>query len=343
VSELRVEWSLLTAGLLLIGAGPARAGEPIPQTPNRESSLTVPTSSPEPGAHLPSDEHGEAEHEAGEHREQPSDLFLSDFFSTGWRERFEERPSEGRAPRFKLFKSRQGFLERIAIGSYTYTNGVDAGNFNEHEVAAGLEWAFNRRVELDIEPFYTWQRPGREEGRHADGLRWAFGTLFQLIDTADRAYNFQIHAITPNRHLDAEQTELAFAVAGFEDLTETLGLHRVGLYHDIEYVTLLGPRGAGDERRAANEIRYDVSLAKTLVEGNVAWLADFTVFVEAFGETELDGSRSGRTAFSFTPGFRFNPTGREEKAWWVQVGIEFPVTGPPPFNERVFVAIIHDF
>jgi hypothetical protein len=338
-----VESGLLAAGLLLIAAGMATAGDPIPEAPKRESALIALTTSSEPAAHLPSDGHGEAGHEAGEHHEQPSDLFPCDFFRTGWVEPFEERPREGRAPRFKLFKSRQGFLERIAVGGYTYTNGVDAGNFNEHELAAGLEWAFNRRFAFEIEPFYTWQRPSSDQGRHADGLRWNFGTLFQLIDTADRAYNFQLHAITPNRHLDAEQTELSFALAGFEDLTKTLGLHRVGLYHDIDYVTLIGPRGAGEERRAANAVRYDVSLAKTLVEGNVALVADFTVFLEAFGQTELDGAHSGRTEFSFTPGFRFNPTGREEKAWWVQAGVEFPVTGPRPFNERVFLEVIHDF
>ncbi|HMF12632.1 MAG TPA: hypothetical protein VKE94_10010 [Gemmataceae bacterium] len=338
--ELRI---LVIVGLLLLGAGTAPADEPKPGTPKGETSATAPAVSAESAAHPAGEGHGEAEHEHGGHHEQPSDLYACDFFRTGWGERFEERPSEGRAPRFKLFKSRQGFLERIAFGAYAYTNGLDAGNVNEHELAAGLEWAFNRRFEFDVEPFYTWQRPSTEEGRHADGLRWDFGTRFQLLDTADRAYNFQIHVVTPNRHLDADQTALGFALAGFEDLTNTLGLHRVGLYHDVEYVAFLGPREAGDERRAANELRYDVSLAKTLVEGNVPLVADLTVFVEAFGQTELDGSHSGRSTFSFTPGFRFNPTGREEKAWWIQAGIEFPVTGPLPFNERVFVAVIHDF
>src|SRR5262249_38104323 len=108
--------------------------------------------------------HGEAEH-AGEHHEQPSDLFPCDFFRAGWAEPFEERPSEGRAPRFKLFKSRQGFLERIAVGGYTYTNGVDAGNFNEHELAAGLEWAFNRRFAFEIEP----DRTERDHALHRMG------------------------------------------------------------------------------------------------------------------------------------------------------------------------------
>ncbi len=90
-------------------------------------------------------------------------------------------------------------------------------------------------------------------------------------------------------------------------------------------------------------MRYDVSIAKTLTDSKTPMIADFTVFLETFGATNLDGPRSGHTDISFTPGIRFNPTGRVEKAWWVQTGIEFPVTGARPFNERIFVAVIHDF
>jgi hypothetical protein len=165
----------------------------------------------------------------------------------------------------------------------------------------------------------------------------------QLIDTADRAYNFQVHVVTPENHLDAPQTQIAFALAGFEDLTKMLGLYRVGLYYDVEYVALVGPRGDGDERLPANLMRYDVSLAKTLVDPKTPLVADFTVFFETFGETNLDGTRPGHTDLTFTPGIRFNPTGRAERAWWVQVGIEFPVTGPRLFNERVLLTLIRDF
>ena len=65
------------------------------------------------------------EHEAEHHAEEPADLFPCDFFRTGWDEPFEERPREGRAPRFNLFKSRQGFLERIALAG---TRQVDGGD-----------------------------------------------------------------------------------------------------------------------------------------------------------------------------------------------------------------------
>ncbi len=288
----------------------------------------------------------EEEHEGGEHKEEPSDLLLRDFFTSGWDEPFEERPREGRAPRFNLFKSRQGFLERIGFLGYAYTNGQDGGGLNEHELSGGIEWAFDRRFQLGAESLYTWQRPTRPDSRRAEGLRWDFSTRLQLIDEADRAYNFQIHVVTPDNSLRASQTELSFALAGFEDLTETFGLRRVGLYYDVEYVSLIGPRLAGpgpDDRGPTGLLRYDVSAAKTFVGPTVPLVADFTVFVEAFAETGLDGSRSGSTLVSLTPGLRFNPTGREEKAWWVQAGVEFPLSGPRPFNERVHLAIVHDF
>jgi hypothetical protein len=304
-------------------------------------------------SHPAADEHKRDEHETsgsgaeahaeGERREEPSDLLLRDLFTTGWGEAFEERPRAGRAPRFNLPKSRQGFLERIAFINYTYTNGLEDDTLNEHELAGGLEWAFNRRFQLGIESFYTWQRPSAEEAHRGDGLRWDFSSRLQLLDTADCAQNFQIHVITPNSHLNAPQTELAFTLAGFEDLTN-LGLRRVGLYHHIEYASLLGPRREEpDVIRPANLLRYDLSLAKTLIDPDVPLIGDFTVFFETFAETELDGSHSGRTQVTFTPGIRFNPTGREEKAWWVQTAIEFPVSGPRPFNERIFLEIIHDF
>ncbi len=330
--------SLLAASLLWAGVGAAPASEPAHPA---GAGAHEDKGHPEEAKH--GEGHGEGHHEEGDHHEEPGDLFPRDFLSSGWDEKFEERHREGRAPRFNLFKSRQGFLERIAFVNYAYTNGLEDGTFNEHEVSAGLEWAFNRRFQLGAESLYTWQRPVGDEGRHADGLRWDFSTRFQLLDTADRAYNFQIHALTPNRHLDASQTELAFTLAGFEDLTETLGLHRVGLYHHVEYATLLGPRGEGEGRKPANLLRYDVSVAKTLVDPTVPLVGDFTVFVEVFGQTDLDGAHSGRTQVTFTPGVRFNPTGREEKAWWVQAAVEFPVTGPRPFNERVLLAVIHDF
>ncbi len=358
----RTRMSALAAAALLAGVPLARAIEPgdsgVPSSVH-PAPMIWQVRADEKGK---ADEHGKDEHDKGEHgegehgegheghheheHEEPSDLTLQDFFSTGWGEKFEERHREGHAPRFNLFKSRQGFLERIVVGSYAYTDGADGGRVNEHELSAGLEWAIDRRFQIGVEPLYTWQRRravGDEPGRNTDGLRWDFSTRLQLIDTADRAYNFQARVITPSTRIEAAQTELAFTFAGFEDLTKTVGLERVGLYHHIEYAALIGPRGPDEDRRPTGLLRYDVSVAKTLVDPTVPLIGDFTVFLEAFGQTDLDGARSGRTAISFTPGIRFNPTGREEKAWWIQAGVEFPVTGPRPFNERVLLSLTRDF
>lgn len=335
----------LTAAALLAGLPMAMAidsgDSPVPVTPG-----TPPLAQTRAGDTAKSAEHGNGHGDGHHEHEEPSDLTLRDFFSTGWGEKFEERHREGVAPRFNLFKSRQGFLERIGFVRYAFTDGADGGLVKEHELAGGFEWAFDRRIQVGVEALYTWQRRGAEAdqpGRNNDGLRWDFSTRLQLIDTAVRAYNFQFHVVTPNSNIDAAQTELAFTLAGFEDLTKTLGLERVGVYHHIEYVALLGPRGLEEDLRPSSLFRYDVSVAKTLVNPTVPLVGDFTVFLEAFGQTTLNGSRSGLTDFSFTPGIRFNPTGREEKAWWIQAGVEFPVTGPRPFRERFLLSIVRDF
>ena len=206
----------------------------------------------------------------------------------------------------------------------------------------------NRRFELDLEPLYTW-KAGRNGRPSQDGLRWDTGARFQLIDTADTAINFQLRVLTPNSRLDERQTTLGFVFAGFNDLTSK-GLCRMGLYYHFEYQSLLGPRGEEPEaeglppgQRPSGRITYSAALAKTLVEPKVPLFGDFTVFVESFGSTDLNGSRSGQTYFSFTPGVRTNLTGREEKAWWLQTGFEIPVTRQRSNDMGFRISLIRDF
>jgi len=293
-------------------------------------------------------EHEEAkEHDEHEHHE-PTDLRLFDFFNTGWTENFEDRERAGKAPRLNLFKTRQGFLEREATFNYGFERRADQGQFDGQEASIGFEYALNRRFEMDVEPFYTWKRTlGPRDNQ--SGLQWDLGTRFQLIDTEDTAVNFQLRVLTPQAHLDESQTTLAPLLAGFNDLTK-YGLYRTGLYYTFEYDALIGPRGQEPESpglapglRASSAITYSAALAKTLVDPEVPLVGDFTLFVEAFGTTNLNGGQRGDTYFSFTPGIRMNLAGREEKAWWLQGGVEIPVTGPRPFDMGVRISLIHDF
>jgi hypothetical protein len=90
-------------------------------------------------------------------------------------------------------------------------------------------------------------------------------------------------------------------------------------------------------------LTYSVATARTLVDSEVPLIGDFTVFLEAFGATDLNGSRTNRTLISLTPGVRMNLAGRDEKAWWLQTGVEIPVFGPRAFDYGFRIALIHDF
>jgi hypothetical protein len=292
------------------------------------------------------DDHSEKHDDDDKHHEEPPDLGLRDFFTNGWDEKFEEREHKGRAPRLDLFRTRQGFLEQEMIASYGFNNQAANGNFNETQIGLTFEYAFNRRFEIDVGPYYTW-RSTRGPAAAERGFESDNGVRLQLIDTADTAINFQLRVLTPSAQLEDPQTTLGFVLAGFHDLTG-MGLYRVGLYGHFEYDALCGPRQQAAEfntpafERASGSITYAVALAKTFVEPDVKLFGDFTVFVEAFGATDLNGTYSGQTFFSFTPGVRTNLTGNE-KGWWLQTGVEIPVAGPRGFNYGVRVAIFHDF
>lgn len=296
----------------------------------------------------PKDKHDEGHDHGGHQHHEPPDLGLRDFLTSGWTDKFEERERQGRAPRFNLFKTRQGFLERIVAVNYGFQYRVEHGQFDEHEAAVGIEYALNRRFEIDIEPLYTWKF-ARGDRRSQDGLRWETGLRFQLIDTADWAVNYQVRVATPNSHVDQRQTGIGSVLAGFNDLTK-LGLRRTGVYYHFEYQALAGPRDEEPEaeglppgQKASSRITYALAFAKTLIDRPAPLVSDLTIFVEGFGATNLNGSRRNETYFSFTPGIRMNLSGREEKAWWLQGGYEIPVTGPRALDMGFRLSLIRDF
>ena len=47
-------------------------------------------------------------------------------------------------------------------------------------------------------------------------------------------------------------------------------------------------------------------MAKTLTRPDTPLLGNFSVFVENFAQTTLDGNLAGRTLVTITPGVRFN-------------------------------------
>jgi hypothetical protein len=292
----------------------------------------------------------EGEHEE-EEEEEPSDLTLHNLFSEGWFERFHERSREGRAPRFHYFTTRQPTLEREIRFNYAFVDDEEQ-EADVHEIGLVGEWALNRRFSIELEPTYTWAFLHSEGRRDRSEAGFRAITFFQLVDTYCSALNVQFAVTLPPDAVELEegeeedifleqnhqQTFLSVALAGFQDLTDA-GLYRVGVTSHLEYVGLVGPTF---EETAHHFVTYGLTTAKTFTEPDFKGLADFTLFLETFGETELDGVHDGRTHVSLLPGLRFN-VGSEEKPWWVMAGVQVPLTGPRPYDEIFRVTLIRSF
>ena len=231
--------------------------------------------------------------------------------------------------RMRLFRTRPAFLEREFRLNYRFENNADHGEADEHELEPEMHLPFNRRFQIELEPEYTWI-----DGKHGepdrDGPTWTARAYLQLVDTECAAMNVQLGVTVPaGGELEEERTRLSVAVARFEDLGNQFGLQaHVG--HDF----LLGHSEPGEPD---HELNYAVALTKTLTEETPGF-EHFTVFVESFGITELNGEHEGRTQLSFVHGARWEVG----KDWWVAAGVEVPVTGPRPYDEVFHFAVIKE-
>lgn len=268
--------------------------------------------------------------------QQPSDLTLGNFFSAGWDEPWTKRSHANRAPDMALLRVQTNFLEREFRLNYLFEDEIHSGtrkslNAVEGLIAYGLDRRFMLEVVTGYDDFAT------RHGPDAEGPSGALVGRVQLVDTAESSYSFNVRVTSPNRGTGERQTKFSYGLAGFEDLTRGLGLYRVGLYYSVLFDSLAGPGEAGAQR---NDISYDVSVAKTLTEPDTPVIGDFTLFLETFSQSALDGNDPGRTTLSFTPGTRFNLGGHN----WLMGGVDIPVNlAPQPFNAIYRMTYIKNF
>jgi hypothetical protein len=264
-----------------------------------------------------------------EDREEPTDLTLDNFFCAGWNERFEERPTEERAVRVPLFRTKLGFLEREVRAMYRFANRADHGAADEHELEVEVDLPLSRRFMLEFSPEQTW-RDGKGT-RDWDGARWTSLAVLQLVDTVHTAANVQFNVSTPMKNGSEEDaTRLGLSCAAFRDLGD-----RVGFQAHFGHDFLVGGE-AGDGARF--EMNYAVALTKTLTE-ETPWLGNLTPSLELAGVTALEGGTTGRTNLSLVPGVQWEL--REH--WWVTMALEVPLTGPRPFEEGLHFSIYREF
>jgi hypothetical protein len=340
-----VVWKVLGTAVLLLGVGPGLAPA------QRPSAWPAPAAgqgfAQGPGFDTgPGDsDSGRAFREGagtGENR-QLSDLTLGNFFSEGWDEEWAKRQRPTGTPDFALLRVQTNFLEREFRANYFFENNINSKT-REHinDFDALIAWSFNRRFMIEITGLYQWvdARTPPDISGGAPGLV----SRVQLVDTESSSYSFNFRVLAPNQGLGQTQTTISYGVAGFEDLAYWLKLKKTGLYYSVLFDSLAGPRATGAQQ---NDVQYDVTVARTLLDPDVPLLGDFTVVLEAFAQTTLDGANAGQTLVSLTPEVRFNlgtvEGARFGKDNWILLGVDLPLAGPRPWDAVYRLSYIKNF
>jgi hypothetical protein len=284
---------------------------------------------------------------AGDDTAKPADpppLTLWNFFTAGWDEEFTRRSSEGRAPDLALLRVQTNFMEREVRINYFFQDNIHSTKRqNIHNLDYLIAYGFNRRFMLEVLGNYEWVE-GRGKTLDVSGSAPQLVGRVQLISTSESSYSFNFRVVSPNTGIGEHQTTFSYGFAGFEDLTERLGLYRVGLYTSVLFDTLDGGHDLGARQ---NDVQYDITLAKTLTPPDTPLVGNFTLFVENFAQTDLDGDHAGRTVATITPGVRFNlgklPGIKFGLDNWLIGGVDIPVAGPKPWDATYRFTYIKNF
>lgn len=265
--------------------------------------------------------------------DQPSNLTLSNFFIEGWDQAWTKRVTPGGAPDMSLLHVQTNFLEREFRFDYYHQQNTGGNNTRNIDFVNGLiAYGVNRRLMIEVVSNYEWMNS--RVGASKSGTGGALVARVQLVDVPGSSYAFNFRVSAPDEGIDQKQTTFSFAIAGWHDLA-SIGLNRVGLYYHIQEETYAGPAKAGSKH---NDLTYAVSLAKTWNGPNVLF-GNFTTFVEAYGTTNLDGTKSGHTDINATPGIRLN-LGHGHA---LMAGLDLPVSNPHAFTETYRVTYIYNF
>jgi len=252
-----------------------------------------------------------------------SDLSITNFFSEGWNQEWHKWRHF--TPDMALLRVTTNFLERELRADYANTSIAGSATQDSTDFANVLmAYALNRRLMLEIIGNYQWNDP--VAGTPVSGSGAGLLARFQLVENADQSYSVQARVSPPNKGIGQTQTSLTFALAGWQDVHAWApALGRFGLYFSFQYEDLLGPHRAGQMQ---HDVSYDVSIAETWTSPSTPVFGNLTTFLEAFGQTALDGASSGKTNVTLTPGVRF---------WFIpensiSLGVDFPVSHAPAIH-----------
>jgi len=224
------------------------------------------------------------------------------------------------------------FMEREFRVNNTYQQNINSKTKEYlNSTDAFIAYAFNRRFMIEVLGNYQWL--GERKEPDLDGGAPQIIGRVQLVDTDPSSYSFNFKIQAPDRSIGETQTTFNYGLAGFNDLAYFLNLNKTGLYYSFSFDSYAGNHEPGAK---LNDVNYAISIARTLLPQETPLLGGFTVFLENYGQTDLNGSESGHTVITLTPGVRFN-LGKSDRVLfgkdnWLLFGADIPVTGPHPYD-----------
>jgi hypothetical protein len=267
-----------------------------------------------------------------EPEEVRQDLSISNFFSYGWTQGWEE-PEEGptAAPRFRLLRIQRAFWERELRIAYNYTFGADDGNADEMEGEFELELPISRRFLIEFEGGFVGVQPHGESWEIRGGDLKIIPEIM-LAESRDLSFSSGLIVRTPTGSdaVGEGLTSLTPYLAFWKDLGYRIGLH-----------TFLGsefPLEGFDPDAPDAILQYGVAPAITLTPKATPYFGDLTFFLEINGETNL-GAGDDQTTATLLPGSRWSIF----KDIWLAAGYEFPITDTDELEGRAWLSLYLDF
>jgi hypothetical protein len=270
-------------------------------------------------------------------------LTLDNFLDAGWNDDWAKQERATGTPNLALLRVQTSFMEReFRANYYTENNVASTSVKNMTDFDALIAWSFNRRLMLEITGAYQWNDPRTGLGENG-GTPGLVGRV-QLVDTESSSYSLNLKASAPNQGMGVFQSTCSYGIGGFEDLAYWFGLDRTGFYYSFLFDNFEGPGAAGAKR---NDCGYDITLAKTITDPDFPLLGTLTFFVENYAISDMDGSHSGRTLVTITPGVRFN-LGKSDsnnigKDNWIMLGTDIPVSDYKPWDALYRFTYIKNF
>jgi Putative MetA-pathway of phenol degradation len=218
----------------------------------------------------------------------------------------------------------------MAVGIYSHTS---AGGRGQNEDAGTLlfETPISRRWMVGVSVPVVDSLAAGGGAPSATG----FGDVvlenrFLLTETQDTtlSFNFNIRTPTGDTKIGADQTRLIPYLAFWQDMGKGVSV-RGGAGFDVPVDC--------DPNQHGTIGFVNLAIGQTITEREAAPLGDFTYYVAINLSRNLGSNDS--TSVTLTPGVRTH-LGND---WFFLAGVEVPVTGPLPFNERFTFVLVKGF